>query len=432
MARGRVYTPGKRVPGERNVGIIATAAGTFEAFVSYGGKRYTAGTHATLDEARDARDERLRELEGGGSAASLRARRVTFAEFFDNLFFPVTYTRPTNPKRASTLRAAMSRYTTYLRPYFGHRALADITYAAITVFIGKLAAGEFHAPETVTRVVHGKERTFKPRRALKPSAKTQREVLLLLRSALSAAVSHKHIPANPFPPKSIPSGRSTDPVAARKKRAPLSPALILAIIAKIPSLKHRTIATTLAYAGLRLGECLALQWGDIDFKRGYISIERSADAKTREVGPPKTHHSVRDVPLDPALATALQAYRASLGTRPTAGDWLFPSARQHAEDVGKPPIIDQRVFVQRYWDVARKKVMNASRRKIENDHITPHTLRHVWCSTMVQRFPVADVSMWAGHHSPSFTYDRYVKPLERVSARSPIRVSIYGATGGNR
>jgi hypothetical protein len=41
VARGRTYKPGKRVPGEKNAGIIATRAGTFEAFVNYGGKRVT-------------------------------------------------------------------------------------------------------------------------------------------------------------------------------------------------------------------------------------------------------------------------------------------------------------------------------------------------------------------------------------------------------
>ena len=189
----------------------------------------------------------------------------------------------------------------------------------------------------------------------------------------------------------------------------------------IASLKHRCIAGVLAYAGLRLGEALALKWGDIDFRRGYISVERSADAKTRQVGPTKTAHGVRDVPLDPELAKLLQSYRRTLRPAPHGDDWLFPSARQRRDATDAPPIIDQRAFVQRYWDVARKKV-TAKR-------ITPHTARHVWCSVMVTLFPVADVAAWAGHHSPSFTYDRYVKPLERSRTTSPIKKSIYGKKG---
>jgi len=417
VGRGRTYKARKRVPGEKNVGIICTVAGTFEAFVSYGGKRITAGTHATVDEARDARDARLLELQGGGSAASLREQRTAFATFFENNFFINTYNKPTAPKRDSTLRAALSRYATYLKPYFGHRALIDVTSETIMAFITKLAAGEFQAPETVERVVHGKLRIFKPRRADIPSSKTQREVLLLLRVALDAAATARPrlIGANPFPPKSIPRGTRS---AETKRKKPLSPTTIMKIVNTIPSMKHRTIAATLAFAGLRLGEALALKWGDVGrYRRGYLSVERSADAKTRKVGHPKTVNSIREVPLDPALVKLLQEYRKSFRIRPAGDDWMFPSERQRRENVGTPPIIDQRVFTQRYFEVARKKVTA--------ERITPHTLRHLWCSRMVTLFPVADVAAWAGHASASFTYDRYVKPLERHGADSPIKTSIY-------
>jgi integrase len=423
MARGRVYKAGKRVPGAKNVGIRYTSAGTFEAFVSYRGKRYTAGTRETLDEARDARDARLLELQGGGTAASLRAQRIPFAEFFEHEFLTKVYNGATTPKRASTLRAAESRYSTYIQPFFGHRALIDITRATIMTFISKLAAGEFQAPETVERIVHGKTRIFRPRRADTPSPKTQREVLLLLRAALEAAVtgSPSLLRANPFPPKCIPRG--TRSIETKRKR-PLSPRTIMKIIDTIPSMKHRAIAATLAFAGVRLGEALALKWGDIGrYRRGYLSIERSADAKTRSVGPPKTVNSVREVPLDPALVQLLTAYRKTFRTKPTADDWMFPSERQRREDVDSPPIVDQRVFSQRYFEVARKKVTT--------EHITPHTLRHLWCSRMVTLFPVADVAAWAGHASASFTYDRYVKPLERHGADSPITTSIYLEASSN-
>lgn len=417
MARGRIYTPGKRVPGEKNRGIFYTHAGTFEAFVSYGGRRFAAGTKATIEEAREARDARLLELEGGGTPASLRKRRTAFAEYFENDFLKNTYNKPTAPKRDSTLRSTMSRYATYLKPFFGHRALIDITGTTIMMFITKLAAGEFQAPTTVERVVHGKVRTFKPRKVAIPSSKSQREVLMLLRAALDAAflANPRLIPANPFPPKSIPRGTRS---AETKRKKPLSPMTIMKIVNTIPSMKHRTIAATLAFAGLRLGEALALKWGDVGrYRCGYLSVERSADAKTRRVGHPKTVNSIREVPLDPALVKLLQEYRKSFRRMPTADDWMFPSERQRREDVGTPPIIDQRVFTQRYFEVARKKVTA--------ERITPHTLRHLWCSRMVTLFPVADVAAWAGHASASFTYDRYVKPLERHGADSPIKTSIY-------
>lgn len=417
MARGRTYKAGKRVPGAKNVGIIARAAGTFEAFVSYDGKRWTAGTHPSVEEARAAQVERLRELHGKGTGASLRAKRTTFGEYWP-AFWKHHYNHRSKPKRPSTLRAAESRYRTYIHRHFSHRALVHVTATAIREFADRLAEGHYPAPESVEREVHGVVRTFYPRRVEIPSEKTQREVLLLVRAMLAAAVEDGLLVANPFPLKIIPSGRPKNDATTKKAR--VTPNDVVRIVANISSLKHHCIAAVLAYAGLRLGETLALKWGDVDFRRGYLRVERSADAKTRTVGPPKTAHGERDVPLDPELSKILQAYRRTRkATRPD--DWMFPSERQRRSSSPSPPIIDQRTFVQRYWDPARKKV-TAKR-------ITPHTARHIWCSVMVTLFPVADVSAWAGHHSPSFTYDRYVKPLEQATKTSPLKRSIYAVKG---
>jgi integrase len=170
--------------------------------------------------------------------------------------------------------------------------------------------------------------------------------LLLVRSTLEAAALASFILENPFPAKSIP--RATRSVETKRKK-PLSPVTIMKIVNTIPSLKHRTIAATLAFAGLRLGETLALTWGDVGrYRHGYLSVERSADAKTRKVGPPKSVNCIREVPLDPALVQLLQDYRKSLRRKPTADDWMFPSERQRREDIGNPPIIDHRVFTQRF------------------------------------------------------------------------------------
>jgi integrase len=421
MARGRTYKAGKRVPGAKNAGILATVSGRFEAFVSYQGRRVSAGTHATVDAARAARDARLLELRGGGTVTSLREKHTLFRAFYEETFLPESYNPPTNPKRASTLRSTASRYATYIEPFFGDRALADITSRTVATFIERLVAGAFRAPETVERTVHGKARTFRPRRAVVPSSKTQREILLHLRAVLAYARRQKYIDTDPFPPKVIPSAKRR---ATGDMTEAISPRTIMKIVHAIPNLKHRCIAATLAFAGLRIGEALALRWGDLDLKRGYITVERSADAKTREVGPTKTARGNRKVPLDPALTKLLLQYRKTLRPTPRPTDWMFRSERARRTDRSKPPIIDQRVFTQRYWDVARAKVTT--------QHITPHGARHAWCSIMVTLFPVADVARWAGHHSPSFTFDRYVQPLERRSTGSPIKQSIYTTKGRER
>jgi integrase len=421
VARGRIYKAGKRVPGEKNVGIQATAAGTFEAFVSYGGRRVSAGTHDTLDAARAARVARLQELRGGGAVTSLRKGRTLFRTFYQETFLRESYSPTTNPKRASTLRSTASRYTTYIEPFFGDRALADISSKTITTFIEKLVAGDFRAPETVEREVHGTVRTFRPRRVLVPSTKTQREVLIHVRAVLTYARAQKYIETDPFPPKVIPPAKRP---ARDDADDEISPRTIMKIVRAIRNPKHRCIAAMLALAGLRIGEALALRWSDLDVKRGYLTVERSADAKTRAVGPTKTARGTRKVPIDPALIAFVQEYRRTIRPAPKSDEWMFPSSRASRADSSKPPIIDQRVFTQRFWDVARKKVTST--------HITPHGARHAWCSIMVTLFPVADVARWAGHASADFTFKVYVRPIERTTSGSPIKRSIYATKGRSR
>ncbi|KMO57199.1 integrase, partial [Lacticaseibacillus rhamnosus] len=57
----------------------------------------------------------------------------------------------------------------------------------------------------------------------------------------------------------------------------------------------------LAYAGLRIGEAMALEWEDIDFKKRLISVNKTVSLGVHGkliVNPPKTRASRRDVPVD--------------------------------------------------------------------------------------------------------------------------------------
>ncbi len=68
----------------------------------------------------------------------------------------------------------------------------------------------------------------------------------------------------------------------------------------------------LTMRGLRRGEVLGLQWGDVDFKKGTVTIRRTRTQAGKDgvvVGPPKTTRGRRTLPLDPALVAALKATR---------------------------------------------------------------------------------------------------------------------------
>ena len=59
--------------------------------------------------------------------------------------------------------------------------------------------------------------------------------------------------------------------------------------------------------GLRIGELRALQWGDIDFDRGVIRVQRNATLR-RKLKAPKSNR-FRDVPLSSDAHAALKSHR---------------------------------------------------------------------------------------------------------------------------
>ncbi|MEA2165521.1 MAG: Phage integrase family [Thermoanaerobaculia bacterium] len=105
----------------------------------------------------------------------------------------------------------------------------------------------------------------------------------------------------------------------------------------------------------------------------------------------------------------LRAYRSIQlhGDVPHYDGWLFPSRRPAEGE--KKYVIDQRAFVHRHFEPAR--------RSVTKEHITPHMLRHTWCSLAVARYPVAYVSKWAGHSDVSFTYRTNVQAIASEESR---------------
>jgi integrase len=64
--------------------------------------------------------------------------------------------------------------------------------------------------------------------------------------------------------------------------------------------------------GIRRGELMALQWGDIDLDRGKVKIERAIEAtrtKGLRIKAPKTQHGRRLITLPPIAVEALREHR---------------------------------------------------------------------------------------------------------------------------
>jgi len=87
---------------------------------------------------------------------------------------------------------------------------------------------------------------------------------------------------------------------------------------------ERTLTLLASATGLRISECLGLQWQDVSFEESQIHVRRTWTCG--EVGLPKSRASKAPVPLHPLLAEFMQAWKDAT-LYPHSGDWVFASVR---------------------------------------------------------------------------------------------------------
>ena len=66
---------------------------------------------------------------------------------------------------------------------------------------------------------------------------------------------------------------------------------------------------TLLATGLRIRECLALKWSDIDLQNGSISVTKTLNT-LKEITSPKSKSSIREIALDTKTVLMLRLYKA--------------------------------------------------------------------------------------------------------------------------
>jgi integrase len=92
------------------------------------------------------------------------------------------------------------------------------------------------------------------------------------------------------------------------------------LVAGFPLLE-RTLTLLAAATGLRISECLGLQWQDLDFLRQQIQVRRTWLGG--EIGKPKTKASGQPVVMGALLADIMRQWQAETPYRKPQ-DWVFP------------------------------------------------------------------------------------------------------------
>jgi integrase/recombinase XerC len=148
--------------------------------------------------------------------------------------------------------------------------------------------------------------------------------------------------------------------------------------------RDTAILALMAKAGLRVGEVVALELGDIELgaRSGWVTVRMGKGNKTRRV------------PLSSGVCRALRAY---LAVRPASGASVLFLSRS-----GNP--LSAR-------DVRRLVTRLAGRAGIEG-RVTPHVLRHTFATRVLEMgADLATVAAILGHESVATT-SRYLHPSE--------------------
>ena len=151
---------------------------------------------------------------------------------------------------------------------------------------------------------------------------------------------------------------------------------------------------TLLATGLRIRECLALEWSDIDLQNGSISVTKTLNT-LKEITSPKSKSSIREISLDTKTVLLLRLYKARQG--------------QIGREIG---VTYERVFSDSFDNY---REAGALRFRLEKHlklagcpRLSFHAFRHTHTSILLNAgLPYKDIQTRLGHSKISMTMDIY-------------------------
>lgn len=202
------------------------------------------------------------------------------------------------------------------------------------------------------------------------SRRTVNKLLINLGAILERAVKHHGLLRNPA--KDVPKLRVRyDPNAYDF----FSPDEIATLGAAAASDQDHAIYRTAAFTGLRMGELIALRWGDVDFNTEALHVYSSYSLGTLTA--PKSGLT-RTVPMAEQVRDLLKSHRKTVPHG--RGDLVFPGERGE--------YLDGSALRRRY----KKTLERAKLRKLRF-----HDLRHTFGSIAIGQATIVQVQAWMGH-----------------------------------
>lgn len=164
-------------------------------------------------------------------------------------------------------------------------------------------------------------------------------------------------------------------------------------------IKHSSYFTTflIGVTGLRFAEAQGLTWKDIDFKNGYINIDKTFDYSiSKDFGPTKNEQSIRVVPIDKKSLEILKIYQENYYEDNELGRICFG---------------------------ASNNASNKAIKRVTGENYTNHSLRHTYASYLIYKgVDLISVSKLLGHENLNITLKTYAHQIESLKEKNDNRV----------
>ncbi|MCY7016764.1 site-specific integrase [Streptococcus sanguinis] len=172
---------------------------------------------------------------------------------------------------------------------------------------------------------------------------------------------------------------------------------------------------TLLATGCRIGEALALEWSDIDLKKGIVSISKTLN-RYQETNTPKSKAGLREIDIDKATVSLLKQYKK----RQQVQSWQLG----RSEGIVFTPFTTKYA----YACLLRKRLQSHFKAAGVPD-ISFHGFRHTHATIMLYAgIEAKDLQYRLGHSNISMTLNTYVHATKEGAKKA---VSIFEAAISN-
>ncbi|MDB6353636.1 site-specific integrase [Trichococcus sp. K1Tr] len=176
----------------------------------------------------------------------------------------------------------------------------------------------------------------------------------------------------------------------------------------------------LAFTGFRKGEALALQWKDIDFVRGTVTVNKTlarGENNSLIIQTPKTKTSVRTIAIDEVTLKILKEWRKEQSKEYLKLGFNTMAPTQVVFTTYKNEYMQHATVTNRINKIIKKHDLKT---------ITVHGLRHTHCSLLFEAgLPIQEVKERLGHSDIKTTMNIYTHVTKKAKEKSAEKFAAY-------